>query len=151
MRYTSVSSGRSQGFTLMELAVVLALVGLAISHLLSTARYQSDRMAVWGAREELVGLLHRARTEAISRGGTEVVLHSSPPFAELLSGEDTLARTSLGETYGVGLGLSRGRAEARLRFGPLGLGLVASQTLRITKGEAEAFLVVSSLGRVTRR
>jgi prepilin-type N-terminal cleavage/methylation domain-containing protein len=151
MRYTSFSSGRSQGFTLMELALVLALLGLTISHLLSAARYQADRMAVLAAREDLAGLLHRARTEAISRGGAEVVLTTSPPLAELLSGEDTLARTPIGEAYGVALGLSRGRAEARLRFGPLGLGIVASQTLGITKGEAEAFLVVSSLGRVTRR
>ena len=134
----------------MELAVVIALLGLAVSHLLSTARSQSDRMAVLGAREELVGLLHRAGTEAISRGGAEVVLSSLPPSAELLSGEDTLARAPIGEAYGVALGLSRGRAKVRLRFGPLGLGLVASQTLHITKGEAEAFLVVSSLGRVTR-
>lgn len=131
--------------------MVLALLGLAISHLLSAARHQADRMAVLGAREDLVGILHRARTEAISRGGTEVVLTSSPPSAELLAGENTLARTPIGESYGVALGLSRGRAEARLRFGPLGLGLVASQTLGITRGDAEAFLVVSSLGRVTRR
>jgi prepilin-type N-terminal cleavage/methylation domain-containing protein len=150
MRIQIPISETSRGFTLMELAVVMALLGLTISHLLSTARSQSDRMAVLGAREELVGLLHRARTEAISRGGAEVVLSSSPPSAELLSREETLARTSIGESYGVTLGLSRGRAEVRLSFGPLGLGLVSSQTLQITKGEAEAFLVVSSLGRVTR-
>lgn len=151
MPYATFSSGKTQGFTLMELAVVLALLGLAISHLLSAARYQADQMAVLGAREDLAGILHRARTEAISRGGAEVVLTSSPPSAELLAGEDTLARAPIGESYGVALGLSRDRAEARLRFGPLGLGLVASQTLGITRGDAEAFLVVSSLGRVTRR
>ena len=131
--------------------MVLALLGLAISSLFSAAKRQTDRMAVWAAREELAGLLHRARMEAISRGGTEVVLTSSPPRGELLAGQDTLARTPIGKEYGVALGLSRDRAEARLRFGPLGLGLVASQTVGITRGEAEAFLVVSSLGRVTRR
>jgi hypothetical protein len=151
MRPHTLPPGRSHGYTLMELALVLAFLGLAVGHLISTARYQVDRMAVSGAREELAGLFHRARTEAISRGGAEVVLTSSPPFAELISGGDTLARTSIGESYGVALGLSRGRAEARLRFGPLGLGLIASQTLGLTRGKAEALLVVSSLGRVTRR
>lgn len=140
-----------RGFTLMELAVAMALLGLAISHLFSAARHQSHRMAVVGAREDLAGILHRARTEAISRGGAEVVLTSSPPGVELLSGGDTLSRISLGESYGVALRLSRDRAETRLRFGPLGLGLVASQTIGISRGEAEVFLVVSSLGRVTRR
>lgn len=151
MRSRNLSLGPSQGFTLMELALVIALLGLAVSHLLSAARTQSDRMAVLGAREELAGLLHQARTEAISRGGAEVVLRAIPPSAELLSHWDTLARTSIGESYGVALRFSRDRAEVRLRFGPLGLGMVASQTLGITRGEAEAHLVVSSLGRVTRR
>mgnify|MGYP001827997442 CR=1 FL=1 len=135
----------------MELALVLVLMGLAFSHLLSTARYQVDRMAVWGAREDLAGLLHRARMEAISSGGAEVVLTASPPHAKLISRGDTLASAPIGENYGVALGLSRGREEARLRFGPLGLCLIASQTLGITRGEAETILVVSSLGRVVRR
>lgn len=151
MRQRIISPGRAQGFTLMELAVVIALMGLAISHLLLAARYQSDRLAVLGAREDLAGILHRARMEAISRGSAEVVLTSSPPLAELLSGGDTLARTFIGESYGVALRLSRNRAETRLRFGPLGLGLVASQTIEISRGETEVLLVVSSLGRVTRR
>jgi hypothetical protein len=134
----------------MELAVVLVLLGLAFGHLLSAARYQLDRMAVLGAREDLVGLFHRARMEAIARGEAEVILRSSTSLGVLLTGEDTLARAPVGRRYGIELRLSRGRDEARLRFGPLGLGLVASQTLHLSRGESEASLVVSSMGRVSR-
>jgi hypothetical protein len=108
-------------------------------------------MAVLGAREEVVALLHRAREEAIARGGSELVLRAVPPGVELLSGADTLARSGLEKAYGVTLGLSGDRAEARLVFGALGLGLVSSQTLRFGRGEVEARLVVSSLGRVTKK
>jgi prepilin-type N-terminal cleavage/methylation domain-containing protein len=140
-----------RGFTLLELVVVLVLLGLSMAELLPAARRQLDRMAVLGAREEVAGLLHRARGEALARGGAELVLTSEPPRAELIALEDTLARTKLEDSYGVTLGLSRDRPEARLKFGPLGLGLVASQTVRFRRGDAEALLVMSSLGRVARR
>jgi len=131
--------------------VVLTLFGLSMAELLPAARRQLDRMAVLGAREEVAGLLHRARGEALARGEAEVVLTSVPPRAELIAGEDTLARTKLEESYGVTLSLSRDRSEARLRFGPLGLGRVASQTLRFRRGDAEVLLVISSFGRAARR
>ena len=140
-----------RGFTLLELVVVLTLLGLSMAGLLPAAKRQLDRMAVLGAREEVAGLLHRARGEALARGEAEVILTSVPPKAELIAEKDTLARTKLEETYGVTLGLSRDRSESRLRFGPLGLGIIASQTLRFRRGEAEVLLVISSFGRVARR
>ena len=138
------------GFTLLELVVVLALLGVAIAELLPAARSQLDRMAVLAAREEVAGLLHRTRGEAMARGEAELVLTSVPPEAELVVRGDTLARARLEAAYGVTLMLSRGRPEARLTFGPLGLGRVTSQTLRFRRGDAEARLVISSLGRVAR-
>ena len=141
----------SHGFTLVELVVVLALMGLSGAVLLPTAKRQLDRMAVLGAREEVAGLLHQARGEAIARGKAELVLTSVPPRVELIAVEDTLARTKLEEVYGVSLTLSRDRPSAIVRFGPLGLGRVASQTLRFRRGGTESLLVISSLGRVARR
>lgn len=141
----------SSGFTLLELVVALFLLGLAVAQLIPAARHQLHRMAVLGAREEVAGLLHRARGEAVARGGAEIILTSAPPLVELIASGDTLERVDLEESYGVSLGLSRDRSQARLVFGPLGLGRVASQTLRFLRGREEARLVVSSLGRVARR
>lgn len=135
----------------MELALVLLLVGMGVAELVPAARRQLDRMAVLAAREEIAGLLHQAREEALARGASELVLRVSPSSADLLADGDTLDGTILAEDYGVTLYLSRGRGEARLVFGPLGLGRVSSQTLRFRRGEEEALLVVSSLGRVARR
>ena len=142
---------RAGGFTLVELATALFILGLSLSLLLPAAGRQVEWMAVRGARDEVAGLLHRARGEAVARGGAQLVLSASPPIAKVLAGEETLARATLDESYGVSMTLSRGQQEATLAFGPLGLGLVASQTLRFKRGEAEAVLVVSSLGRAVRK
>ena len=151
MQETRVLFRPPSGFTMVEMISVLALLGLGLATLLPAARRQLDRMSVLAVREEVVGLLHRARQEAISRGGSELVLNTQPPSAWLLVSSDTLFLVPLGEDGDVTLLLSRNRVEARLHFGPLGLGRVSSQTLRFGKGEEEASLVVSALGRVVRR
>ena len=151
MQETRVLIRPPSGFTMVEMISVLALLGLGLATLLPAARRQLDRMSVLAVREEVVGLLHRARQEAISRGGSALVLNTQPPSAGLLVSSDTLLLVPLGEDGSVTLLLSRNRVEARLHFGPLGLGRVSSQTLRFRKGEEEASLVVSALGRVVRR
>jgi prepilin-type N-terminal cleavage/methylation domain-containing protein len=139
-----------RGYTLLELVTVLALLGLVTAGLLPAARNQLDRMAVVGAREEVAGLFHRARSEAIARGGVRLLLRAAPASAELSAGDEVLARAYLKDEYGVALTLSSGRPEAELTFDALGLGRVASQTLRFARGRTEVRLVVSSLGRVAR-
>ena len=148
----TVTSSRTPpaGFTLLELVTVVTLLGLALAQLVPAARRQLDRMAVLGAREEVAGLFHQARMEAVARGGASLILTSLPPRVELRQGDELLASGDLGGEYGITLTLSGGRTEATLLFDALGLGRVASQTLRFFRGEAEALLVVSSLGRVTR-
>ena len=140
-----------EGFTLLELIVVLALSAISLSVLLPAARRQVDRMAVLGAQEEVAGLFHQARALALARGSSEIVISSTPPRVQLLSVRDTFAGAELQSRYGVNIGLARGRSEARLRFGPLGLGQIASQTIRFRRGEEESLLVISSLGRVAPR
>ena len=146
-----VLATRRVGITILELCLVLSLIGVAWSVLRPAARRHRDHFAVLGAREELLGLLHRTRAEAIAWGGAELSLSTITPGAAVVALGDTLARANLGDTHGVTLELSRGRAEATLAYGPLGIGRVTSQTLRLKRGEREASLVVSSLGRVTRR
>ena len=138
------------GFTLLEMVVVLALLGLGIPPLLHVARRQNDRMAALAAREAVAGLVHRARQEALALGGSEVVLRVEPPEAALVARGDTLARARIQEIFGVELGLSRSRLESVLKYGPLGLGQVSSQTLTFRRGTTEILLVVSALGRVSR-
>lgn len=146
----SSSPHGSRGFTLLELATALLLLSFSLGSLLPAARRQLDRMAVLGAREEVVGLFHLARVEAVALGSATLHLESGTAFATLIAGGEVVGHAALMDEYGVTLTLSRGRSEADLTFDPLGLGRVASQTLRFYRGEAEAGLVVSSFGRVVR-
>ncbi|MGD2120601.1 MAG: type II secretion system protein [Gemmatimonadota bacterium] len=151
MALSNPPSRHRVGFTLLELCLVLSFVGVAWSVLLPAARRQRDRMAVLGAREELLALLHRTRAEAVTRGGAELTLSTQPARASVVAWGDTVARAELGKIHGVTLELSRGRVETSLAYGPLGLGRVASQTVTLRRGKTEALLVVSSLGRAVRR
>ena len=54
-----------RGFTLFELTGVLALLALTASLSFPMSRSVRDRLAVTGAREELVGLITWARAEAL--------------------------------------------------------------------------------------
>jgi type II secretory pathway pseudopilin PulG len=140
----------SRGFTILELVTVLLLMGFSLGSLLPAARRHLDRFAVLGAREEMAGLFHRARSDAVAFGGATLHLDSDSAAATLLAGGEEVDHVAFMEEYRVSLVLSNDRREAELNFDPLGLGRVASQTLRFLRGEAEARLVVSSLGRVVR-
>ena len=131
----------------------LLIIGSAVAFSLPAMKRQVDRTAVLGAREELAGLFHRARAEAVSLGGAELRLVADPPTVELRAGGEVLARWELLDEYGPGISmtLSRDRAEAELSFDALGIGRIASQTIGFARGAAEAGLVVSAYGRVVRR
>jgi prepilin-type N-terminal cleavage/methylation domain-containing protein len=139
------------GFTLLELITVITLLGLLLGRTLPAGRRLQDRMAVIGAREAVVGLFHRARSEAIARGGATLALTVEPSGVRLLTGTTTLEEEDLEGGYGVSLGLSRGRKEGTLTFDALGLGRVSSLTLVFSRGDASAQLVISSYGRITRQ
>ena len=143
-------SPRPAGFTILELVTVLLLIGFSLSGLLPAARRHLDRSAVLGAREEMAGLFHRARGEAVAFGGARLHLDSDSASATLFAGGEEVDHVAFMEEYRVSLALSNDRTDAELNFDPLGLGRVASQTLRFIRGEAEARLVVSSFGRVVR-
>lgn len=135
---------------MLELVAALALLGLGVAELLPLARRQMDRMAVVAAREAVVGLFHRARMEAVARGGATLLLCAEPPRAELRVGDEVLDAEDLEGEYRVSLRLSRDRASRSLTFDALGLGRVASQSLAFRRGGEERRLLISSYGRVRR-
>ncbi len=143
------SKGAPGGFTLLELLTTMTLLALGVAHLLPQARRWGDGLAVRAAREEAVGLLHRARMEATAWGGATVVVTTKPPEMELWTGGRRVASSHFGD-QGVGLTLSGDRPRVELAYDGLGLGRVASQTLRFRRGSAEAVLVISAWGRVRR-
>ena len=142
----------TRGFTLIELLTVVAIMALATVTLLPRARALVDRLAVDGAREEVVALLSRVRSTAVAHGGAVLHIRAEESSVALrtAAGDETFV-IDLRDQYGVEIDLGRGRKERTLRFDALGIGRVASQQIRFHRGATEASLVVSSFGRIVRR
>jgi type II secretory pathway pseudopilin PulG len=140
-----------RGHTLFELCAALLLVALAASAVLPAGRALLDRVAVVAAREAVAGLVAEARVAALSYGGASVHLTAGPWRAWAQVGDSAFGLVQLEEELAVTVELSRGRAATELRYDALGLGQVASETLRFRRGVAASSLVVSGYGRVRRR
>ena len=151
MNRSHLPRGSLLGFTLIELVVVLSLLTLAVAGVFPALMGRLDRLAVMAAREEVVGLFHRARAVAVAKGGATILLTSQPSTISLESGKEVHSFVSFDNGREVRLSLSRNRSEVELSFDPLGLGRVASQTLIFSRGSSTARLVISSYGRLERQ
>lgn len=140
-----------RGHTLLELCAVLLLAAVAASVILPAGRTLRDRMAVVAAREAVAGLVAEARMAAVAHGGASVQLRAAPWRAWAEVGDSAFGHLALEEDLSVTVDLSRGRTLTELRYDPLGLGQVASETVRFRRGDAFAALVVSGYGRVRRQ
>jgi type II secretory pathway pseudopilin PulG len=138
------------GTTLLELAVVLLLIGIAGVNLVPAARAQADRAAVAGAREAAAALVARTRTEAMLLGGATLHARVADRSLWIQSGDSLVAVRRLGDEFGVTLTLGGTATAAELPFDALGLGRRASGTLIFRRGSAEARLVVAAYGRAVR-
>lgn len=135
---------------MFELCAVLLLAAIAASVLLPAVRHVRDLMAVLAAREAVAGLVSHARTTALAHGGAEVRLENGPWRAWVAVEGDTAPRVAVEDEFGVRVGLSGARTATSLRYDALGLGSVASETLRFRRGGVERLLVISGYGRVRR-
>lgn len=140
-----------RGFTLVELLVALALGALLLAVLFPRMDRLRDGLAVRGAREEVVGLLARARLQALLGEGAEVVALEGPSRIVVRAPRSVATRLDLEREYGVELVIPGPTDRATLRFDALGIGRMASRTLSFRRRDAEVFLSVSSYGRVRRR
>lgn len=142
-------TGRS-GFTLVEITVVLGLAGVLLAAGIPRFRDVQERIAVRAAREDVVGLLSRARYHAVLRGGAEVRVSEALDALALSSSGALVESRDLVARYGVELRVVGSGSEIVLRFGPMGLGRFTSRTLELHRGDAVARLTLSSYGRVRR-
>ena len=139
------------GHSVIEIAMVLVILLALAPPLIGSAADLRTSFILGRAVEEAARLFAEARWTAVGEGGATVILNTDPPRGAVVTvAGDTTMMTEFGSGR-VSLQLSRGRPKARVRFGPLGLGLVSSQTLTFKMGGEERRLVVSSLGRVSRR
>jgi type II secretory pathway pseudopilin PulG len=139
-----------RGFTILELTGVLVLLALATTLSFPVGQRVQERLSVIGAREELVGLITRARAEALRHGGSNLIVVSNPAEIRIEAGGELLHRACIGATWSTELVLSGGRPSVELRFDASGLGSMSGRSVTLTRGSAVARLIISAYGRIRR-
>ena len=138
------------GHTLLELTVAVLLMATITGSLLPAAARYRRRADVVAAREAVAGLLAEARAVAPAFAGAVVNIESDPGRAWIQI-SDSVGRTiQIDGASGLRVVLSGSRARTEIAYDALGVGRVASETLRFRLDGEEAGLTVSGFGRVRR-
>jgi prepilin-type N-terminal cleavage/methylation domain-containing protein len=135
-----------RGLTLLELAVVIAIIALAAAIGAPALLRRLDRSRVRHAVSEITSALALARTTAVARTTHVAVLFDSVRATVVVAaGADTIMMRSLRDIHGIELRSNRDSTV----YGPTGLGYgAANQSIVIRRGSAEDTVVISRLGRV---
>ena len=143
MRHYSIAPA---AFTLLELILVLAIIGLTTIATIWQVQSILDRVAARTAITEAALVVARARDEAVAQH-TLVTLLIDPTIGTLTlrAHGERLAFHALGHAYGVTLTTTRDS----IAFDARGLGHgAANLTMIVQRGAATNSLVVSRLGRI---
>ena len=135
-----------RGVTLLELALVLAIMGLLVGIAIPRFQGLADRLAVHHAALELVSAHRRARIRAILQNR----------MVELTIRADTLAIRIPGTAGDLwhapgpdADGVSLSGPTRPLVFSPVGLTVgVSNASFRLSRGAATRTVIVSRLGRL---
>ncbi|MEP7380692.1 MAG: type II secretion system protein [Gemmatimonadota bacterium] len=136
------------GFTLLELAIVLSVIGLVSTIAIPSVARVRDRAAVHGATSALVSVLADARHQSLRwQRRTAIRFDTATGSAVVHAGQDTLSRLQLRTLFQVSLDATRDS----IAFYPTGLGFGAANTrLIVARGIAAETVTVSRAGRVKR-
>lgn len=141
---------RRRGFSIIELLIVLALLGMVAGMVAPGAQRWHDSASTRAARDEIAARLAWARLAAVAHGGATVSLDPATALLTLVAadgaGRDTI---DLAGTWGVSLETG-GDDPAKIRYDALGVGRFANHTIRIRRGSAVGGLTISAHGRVRR-
>ena len=140
------------GYSLIEIAMVLVILAALAPPLIGSAGDLRRSFLLNRAREEAARLFAEARWTAVSRGGATVILNAAPAWG---ARGDRRRRHDengpAGSRRRVAETVARTGAAAGSGSGRWGWVMVSSQTLTFELEGEQRRLVVSSLGRVSRR
>jgi prepilin-type N-terminal cleavage/methylation domain-containing protein len=135
-----------RGFSLLELTVVCAIIGILLA--LAAPRFSSarDRSAARSAAADLAATLSTARRSAILRRGlVAVVFDTINGIIQVRAGGQVILRRELRAAYGIVLASNRDS----MVYDPRGLGYgLANLTVTVRSGPIVDTLTMSRLGRV---
>lgn len=135
-----------RGFSLPELLLVLALVGILLGLAVPPLSRAMDRIEVQAAANHIAAAHSRARLLAITQ--SQVVILSVEPVALTIRRRGVL--TPLWTEAGPGAsGVSLSGSSHNFTFSPEGFSIgLSNATLRLSRGAASRAVIVSRLGRV---
>ncbi len=138
-----------RGFTLIEIVIVVAIVGLLAA--LATPRVAGwmDRLAVMRSVQEFHSFYNVARMGAVYRSSRVRISITPDSLIAIAEGEpdSVVVHMSGPATYGVSLQVSRNV----IRLYPTGIGLgAANTTIVLQRGAVAESLTISRLGRLRR-
>ena len=137
------------GATLLEVIVVCTLIGVVTGTSLPFVRGGLDSLAVSAARDEVTAAGARTRALAVSRGGATLVIDPAGNQVWIeVRGTPYALPTDFRNEFGVAISVDGTDTVSEITFDALGIGRVASRTIRITRGNAEAKLTISAFGRL---
>lgn len=135
-----------QGHTLLELALVLAVAGLALGIALPRLTALRDSLDVDQAAREIVTAHRRARVAAILHSRPVVLSVSTDSLAYRLAGAAGHLWRSPGPARNGIVLMSPAR---QITFSPVGLTTgLANASFRLVRGSASRTVVLSRLGRL---
>lgn len=140
-----------RGYSLLELIIVLALLTIAIGLAYPGARAAADGWAVRAARDATASVLASTRAAAVAHRGAEVLVvqATGDVLTRNRRSDRPLPRLSVMRDWGVTLSSSgAGGDTVSIRYDALGIGRVASRTLRFERGASSAGITVSAYGRI---
>ncbi len=138
-----------RGFTLIEMAMVLVVIGVLTGLTAPRIAKYIDWLAVHRAHDETAAFYNRARMASVYRAVRVRIGFSGDSLTAVAEGSiDSIIESMPGPTrYGVAFTASR----AEIRLYPNGLGLGAANTkLIFRRGAAADSLTISRLGRIRR-
>jgi len=136
-----------RGFTLIEMAIVLVLIGVLAGLAAPRLAAYVDRLAVRRAKDEIASFYHKARIAAVYRAVRLRVTFTDDSLLAVAEGStDSIVWKAPGPArHGVAMTASR----REIRLYPNGLGLGGANTkLLIQRGNAVDSLTISRLGRL---
>jgi prepilin-type N-terminal cleavage/methylation domain-containing protein len=139
---------RRNGFTLVELIIVIVIMGIMFMIAMPKMHDWSISADARGARTSAVAILARARAAAVQRNVVVNAQFDGTNGAVVVAGTtDTINRVALGAEYGVTMSPS----SWSVGYDPRGLGMNGSTTTTVTFTRAgkTATLTVQPYGRVS--
>lgn len=137
-----------RGKSLTELLLTMSLLSIVAMLALPQARRGIDALYVRSAREALFGVATHARALALARGGADLIIDPVDGSVRAVDASGAVgSMTMLGEYH---VSVASDRTRIVLHYDARGIGRMASRTVRLRRGNAEAGLTFSSYGRVRR-